>query len=170
MEYASPSAFGNYYSYPVTSTNSSVWVWFIIGIFILIVFFGMWWVSNNNHRSYYRHDNPVINNVRENFAKINQEYAQIPIREGDSSYTEGKKFITLCLKNPETGEYYDMNTIMYVALHELAHLISESYGSPGNEHNQEFRSNFSLLLERAERLGFYNPRIPMPRTYCGVDH
>lgn len=161
MEYYSPS---NVYK----PQRSYLWVWIILGLALVFFFLGMWWANNKSHRSYYSNDNPIINKVRENFGKMHPDYFRIPIREGDSSYTEGKKFITLCLKNPETGGYYDMNTIMYVALHELAHLVSSSYGTPGDEHNAEFRKNFNMLLDRAEKLGFYNPSIPIPKTYCGV--
>jgi hypothetical protein len=114
-------------------------------------------------RSYYSHDHPILNQVRDNFAKLNPEYYNIPLREGDSAYTENKAVITLCLKNPETGGYYDMNTIMYVALHELGHIVSKTHG-----HNDEFKKNFATLLRQAARKGIYDPRKPIPTTYCGV--
>ena len=85
------------------------------------------------------------------------------MREGDSAYTENKAVITLCLKNPENGLYYDMNTIMYVAIHELSHMVTKTHG-----HNKEFKNHFSTLLKRAAQLGIYNPRKPIPETYCGV--
>jgi hypothetical protein len=85
------------------------------------------------------------------------------LREGGSAYTENKTVITLCLKNPENGYYYNSNTIMYVALHELAHIISKTQG-----HNDEFNNNFAMLLKQAETRGIYNPRIPIPTTYCGI--
>jgi len=115
-------------------------------------------------RSYYSHDHPILNQVRDNFTLINPDYAKIPLREGNSAYTENKAVITLCLKNPETDRYYDMNTIMYVALHELGHIVSKTHG-----HNDEFKQNFSTLLRQASKIGIYDPRIPIPDTYCGVD-
>lgn len=114
-------------------------------------------------RSYYSHDHPMLDVVRENFSKLNPEYAKIPLREGDSAYTENKSVITLCLKDPETGGYYDMNTIMYVALHELSHMVSKTHG-----HNQEFRENFSTILRQAASKGIYDPQQSIPVTYCGV--
>jgi hypothetical protein len=114
-------------------------------------------------RSYYSHDNPILNQVRDNFSRLNPDYSKIPLREGNSAYTENKKMITLCLKDPETNKYYDINTIMYVALHELAHVVSVTHG-----HNEEFKKNFSILLREAARKGIYDPRIEVPQTYCGV--
>lgn len=115
-------------------------------------------------RSYYSHDHPILNQVRANFSKIDPEYAKIPLREGNSAYTENKSVITLCLKDPETGKFYDINTVMYVALHELSHMVSKTHG-----HNNEFKQNFSGLLNEATKLGIYDPRKPIPPRYCGVD-
>ncbi len=114
-------------------------------------------------KSYYSHDHPILNQIRDNFIQLNPEYAKIPLREGNSAYTENKAIITLCIKNPETGRYYDMNTIMYVALHELAHIVSKTHG-----HNDEFKRNFSTLLRQAARKDIYDPRRPIPTTYCGI--
>lgn len=138
------------------------------GIFIIlgvIIFFAVVAVVTNREESdgYKEVDNPILKNVRYNFSLLNPKYANIPLREGGSAYTENKRSITLCLKNPETGKNYDMNTIMYVALHELAHVVCKSQG-----HTEEFKRNFAILLREAARLGLYNPRKEIPQTYCGV--
>ena len=86
-------------------------------------------------------NHPLLVDVKNNFSKIKPDYANIPLREGDSAYTENKAAITLCLKDPHTGTHYDMNTIMYVALHELAHMITPQQG-----HGAEFKKNFADLL------------------------
>lgn len=136
--------------------SNTVVVFLVIGLVVIAAF-------ALTPRSYYSHDHPILNQVRDNFAKLNPEYSKIPLREGDSAYTENKAVITLCLKNPETGGYYDMNTIMYVALHELGHVVSKTHG-----HNDEFKKNFATLLRQAARKGIYDPRKPIPTTYCGV--
>lgn len=114
-------------------------------------------------RKYFSSKHPLLDEVRSNFAQLDPKYAEIPLREGDSAYTENKAMITLCLKDPKNGEFYDMNTIMYVALHELAHMTSKGWG-----HGDEFKKNFAELLRRAAKLGIYDPRKPMPPSYCGV--
>lgn len=83
--------------------------------------------------------------------------------EADSSYTENKEEIYLCLRDPVTGGYYDINTLTYVALHELAHVISKTL-----HHTEEFKVNFRKLLKRAEALGIYHPNWPLAHVYCGV--
>ena len=107
---------------------------------------------------------PILSQVRENFSKLDPAYTNIPLLQGDSAYTENKETITLCLVNPDTNRYYDINTIMYVALHELAHVTSKTQG-----HGEEFRKKFSELLRRASELGIYNPNKKMPSTYCKVN-
>ena len=106
---------------------------------------------------------PILQHVRKNFKKINPEFKNIPLYSGKGAYTDNKSEITLCLADPSTNKEYDSNTIMYVALHELAHVISKEIG-----HGEEFRQNFSKLLLEGERLGFYDPAKPMTTTYCGM--
>lgn len=115
--------------------------------------------SYQDQRSQY----PKLAEISANYAKIDPEYGKIPIREGSSAYTENKSVITICLKDPETGHEYDMNTLMYVALHELAHATTKEEG-----HGDMFRARFQELLKKGYQLGFYNPNIPMPPAYCGV--
>ena len=107
---------------------------------------------------------PIIDNIKERLKYIDSDFDNIPIYEGHSSYTENKTVVYICLKDPKTGKYYDMNTLMYVALHELAHVLSKNYG-----HDEEFKENFENLLTLAEKKGLYNRNIPMPTTYCGID-
>ena len=144
-------------NYLVLSQMKNARILLLVIVIILIAAFALY------PRSYYSHDHPLLNQVRANFAKLNPEYEKIPLREGDSAYTENKSVVTLCLKNSESGGYYDMNTIMYVAIHELAHIVSKTHG-----HNTEFKDNFAKLLRQAARLEIYDPRKPIPTTYCGV--
>ena len=135
---------------------NTVIVILVVALVVVVTFF-------LTSKSYYSQDHPILNRIRDNFAQLNSEYSKIPLREGNSAYTENKAVITLCIKNPETGEYYDMNTIMYVALHELAHIVSKTHG-----HNDEFKRNFSTLLRQAARKGIYDPRRSIPTTYCDI--
>jgi hypothetical protein len=114
-------------------------------------------------RSNFSSKHPLLDQVRSNFALIDPKHASIPLRIGDSAYTENKEVITLCLTDPDTNTYYDINTIMYVALHELAHVISSSQG-----HGDEFKKNFADLLKKGAELGIYDPRKPIPAQYCKV--
>jgi len=133
--------------------------WFLISILILILFFLIYkyiQIEDYDNESY------IISDLKNKLALINPEFLKIPIKEGNGSYTENKTFITLCTR--KNGKVYDSNTLIYVCLHEIAHLISKSYG-----HNQEFRDNFKMLLDKAQSLGLYNKNIPIPEDYCGIE-
>lgn len=137
--------------------NNNIAFLFFIFIVILVVFFVI------KSKSKYSHDHPILKQVKENFTRLDPKYGDIPLQEGDSAYTENKEVITLCLRDPITKKYYDMNTIMYVALHELAHVASSTQG-----HGTEFKKNFALILREAARKKIYDPRKNIPTTYCGV--
>lgn len=106
---------------------------------------------------------PLVIEIRRRFAMLSPEYSKIPIQEGDASYTENKSVITLCLRDPTTNKPYDINTLMYVALHELAHVVTHT-----QDHTPEFKKKFAILLKRAEDLDIYDPKVPLPAVYCGV--
>lgn len=134
---------------------------------LIIIFFAlaigvMTFISS---KSYFSSRHPLLDRVRDNFAKLDPGYAKIPLHTGDSSYTENKEVITLCLDDPETGKYYGINTLMYVALHELAHTLTPQ-GEP--EHGDAFKKNFAELLRRGAEAGIYDPRKAIPSTYCRV--
>jgi hypothetical protein len=86
----------------------------------------------------------------------------------DTTYTTNKGYsMTFCLSTREGDEkIYDINTLMYVAIHELAHVASVSFG-----HTEEFLLNFKSLLRyaiKAELYAYvdYNTR---PVEYCGLN-
>jgi hypothetical protein len=58
------------------------------------------------------------------------------------------------------------NDTMFVLLHELAHIMSESYG-----HNSEFKKNMDFLVKEAVKVGIYQPvdYTKTPIEYCGVN-
>jgi hypothetical protein len=86
-----------------------------------------------------------------------------------TAYSENKgEKIALCLnKNKKRGEdeLIDLNTLTFVALHELSHIMTKSIG-----HKQEFWENFKFLLEKAKQAGIYNPvdYNKNPSEYCGM--
>ncbi|BAU80194.1 metallopeptidase WLM [Tokyovirus A1] len=127
-----------------------------VGFIIILIF-----VLNRKHTP----TDPTIVALKERLAVLDKKYLSLDIREVDrGAYTENKKAIFLCLKDPETKQYYDMNTLVYVVLHELAHMSSVTYG-----HNQEFHQNFARLLRQAAQKQVFDPSIPIPTKYCGID-
>jgi hypothetical protein len=106
----------------------------------------------------------VITDLKEHLSVINPDFKDLDIRESDSSYTEDKSTIYLCLRD-EKGEVYPLNTIIYVALHEIAHYLNRTdYG-----HTEKFQEIFNDLLCKAASKGIYDPSKPHSSFYCGVD-
>lgn len=84
-----------------------------------------------------------------------------------TSYTTNKgEKLHLCLKSKETGEYHDINTLMFVTLHELSHMATKQFN-----HVPEFWQNFKFILEEAIEIGVYKPvdYSRYPTRYCGMD-
>jgi hypothetical protein len=81
--------------------------------------------------------------------------------EDNESYTINKKIIHLCTKEPRSGKYYDKNTLMFVVLHELAHVICDDIG-----HTDTFSIINKALLNHAINHGFYDPSKPFIENYC----
>jgi hypothetical protein len=87
----------------------------------------------------------------------------------DTSYSENKgEKIVVCLRDktkPPTYPLIDENTVMFVMLHEMAHLMTETIG-----HTQEFWSNFKRILHDAVKLGIYTQvnYSQTPAAYCGM--
>ena len=84
-----------------------------------------------------------------------------------TAYSENKgEKIAFCLNTTKEGNrLIDLNTLTFVALHELSHIMTASVG-----HKQEFWQNFKFLLENAKAAGIYNPvdYKKNPQQYCGL--
>lgn len=84
-----------------------------------------------------------------------------------TAYSENKgKKIAFCLnKKKNSSELIDLNTLMFVAIHELSHIMTESVG-----HEPEFWANFKILLENAKEANVYDPQDYKkdPENYCGM--
>ena len=85
-----------------------------------------------------------------------------------TAYSENKgEKIAFCLNKRKTeSKLIDINTLTFVAIHELAHVMTTSEG-----HLQEFWTNFKFLLEQAKEANIYQPvdYKQNPEPYCGMD-
>jgi predicted metal-dependent hydrolase len=91
------------------------------------------------------------------------------LKEGidDPNYTsysinKGEQ-IVLCLRT--NNKLMDLNTMMFVVLHEMAHVCSISIG-----HTEEFWSNFKWILEESINIGIYKKQNFKLQNveYCGM--
>jgi hypothetical protein len=90
-----------------------------------------------------------------------------PEHETDyTSYTINKgDMLVFCLRSSYLQNIHDNNTIMYVVIHELAHVFSDGYG-----HGEEFVENFKFLLQISKKINIYEPinYLKTPQEYCGM--
>ncbi len=97
----------------------------------------------------------------------NHEIREALPKSGQTSYSLNKgERIVLCIRGRNTNEKLaDINTILFVALHELAHIMTISVG-----HNEEFWDNFRFILAHAEKWKLYSSVNygKSPKPYCGI--
>jgi predicted metal-dependent hydrolase len=85
-----------------------------------------------------------------------------------TSYSENKgEKIVICLRDKTTAPFplIELNTVMFVLAHEMAHLMTSSVG-----HTPEFWTNFRKLLQECIQIGVYTPvnYSKSPVQYCGM--
>jgi len=84
-----------------------------------------------------------------------------------TSYSENKgEKIVVCLRDKAPPhKLVDVNTVMFVVLHEMAHLMCTSIG-----HTPEFWTNFKRILQDAVACGIYQATnyAHSPVSYCGM--
>ena len=81
------------------------------------------------------------------------------------SINKGEKIVFCIRQKDDTEDLVDENTITFVAIHELAHIMTKSVG-----HTEEFWTNFKRLLKEAVALNIYTPEnyTKDPKEYCGI--
>lgn len=111
-------------------------------------------------------DRPEARRLYDNFNPAN-------VSEGSptSSYTsfsvnKGERIVLCVRQRDDRRSFVDENTVMYVAIHELAHLATASVG-----HDDDFWDNFRWLLRDAvDDLGIYRmvDYAAKPVPYCNI--
>ena len=81
------------------------------------------------------------------------------------SVNKGEKLV-LCLRSKdEKKQLVDLNTMMFVSLHELSHMGTKSVG-----HTKEFWDNFRWILKESIKINIYKYQDfnSKPEGYCGI--
>ena len=104
--------------------------------------------------------------------RLQRNFDKKSISEGspESNYTsysvnKGEK-IVLCLRQKdEEKSFVEKNVLLYVAIHELAHLMTDEIG-----HTPKFWTNFRFLLTEAVDIGIYVKvdYAKKPADFCGI--
>ena len=109
---------------------------------------------------------------RENVKRLAEKFNPKKISETlpTSKYTaysenKGEKLAFCTTTTKEGSKLIDENTLSFVAIHELGHVMTESVG-----HTKEFWENFKFLLKNAVKIGIYQPvdYKKKPKNYCGM--
>lgn len=109
----------------------------------------------------FKKEDPMLHTIRNKIRPLHPEMVDhIILLEDTKSYTINKKKVYLCLKD-ENGEYYNDNMLMFVAIHELAHVLCDEIG-----HTDKFQDIFQELLNKATELQIYDPKVAPIQDYC----
>lgn len=105
-----------------------------------------------------------LQNIKEKLTQVDPRAKDIDFYTHPfESYALDKKEVHMCINTPR-GDYYDDNILMYVGLHELAHILIPEDTS---HHPPIFDTKFNELKDRAQRLNLFNPNFSFPSEYCG---
>ena len=110
---------------------------------------------------------------KENVKRLEKNYKPNKIKEilptsKHVAYSENKgESLAFCVNKEKGGDnIIDINTLSFVALHELSHIMTLSIG-----HTKEFWDNFKFILIEANKIKIYSPvdyKIK-PITYCSME-
>ena len=112
---------------------------------------------------------PLQENVKQLVTNFNPKKIMEILPTSDyTAYSENKgEKIAFCLNKTKRGNdnLIDEHTLMFVAIHELSHVMTKSIG-----HKKEFWDNFKFLLENAKEAGIHEPvdYSKKPIEYCSL--
>lgn len=111
---------------------------------------------------------PYTPNIDLLLKRYNPSGLQENILQKNTTYTINKgESVSVCLSTRNTEEtLYDINLLMFVIIHEMAHIGSFSLG-----HTPEFIRFFKYLLRVAirEKIWIYEDYRDTPKEYCGIN-
>lgn len=110
---------------------------------------------------------PQVQRLVQNFQSDPNRFLESTPDAEHTSYSVNKgEQVHFCLRQRDgTESLVDENVMVFVAIHEMAHMITKSIG-----HDAEFWNNFGWLLREAESRNLYRPMDfkSHPVMYCGV--
>jgi WLM domain len=117
---------------------------------------------------YFNKQEPDSDRVQRLVKNFRQENISESMSNSDyTSYSinKGEKIIFCIRQKTPEQELIDLNTMMFVAIHELAHLMTKSIG-----HTEEFWENMKYILKHSIKIGVYKRQDfkSKPVEYCGT--
>ena len=120
-------------------------------------------------------DNPDYGTYRKYIVRLKKKFhrnrTQIyenTTKKGSTSYSVNKgEDLVFCIRHRKKNKkkLHNINTVMYVAIHELAHIACPEIG-----HTPLFTKINTYLLKKADELGIYKYKnyYKYPEEYCGM--
>ena len=93
--------------------------------------------------------------------------SELPGGSNNTSYSVNKgERLVICLRNKKNNQFINDNTVFFVTLHELAHIMTTSIG-----HKSDFWENFKFLLKNSIKYNLYKYQDFKlnPEPYCGIN-
>lgn len=114
-------------------------------------------------------DKPQVKRLLQRFDANPERLLEATPDAEHTSYSVNKgESVHLCLRQRQGADenLVNENVMVFVSLHEMAHMITDSVG-----HEPEFWNNFGWLLKQAENLGVYQYQDfkAHPVRYCGTN-
>lgn len=132
-----------------------------ITIAIIVLCLIVWNIVNQVKENLQSRD-PKLQQLRDLVGMVHPGIHDVDLFEGDKSYTINKEKVYICLKD-EDGKYYDDNMLIYVVLHELAHVLNKDDVG----HTEAYEKKFDELLNTAVKHGIWDATKPLVKNYCG---
>lgn len=112
-------------------------------------------------------DNDDIKRLKENFRPDRLTESTSNSKYTSYSINKGEKIIMCIRQRDDENSLVDLNTVTFVAIHELSHLMTKSIG-----HEPEFWKNMEFILKEIIdsplKLYEYQPFHKKPVSYCGT--
>lgn len=113
--------------------------------------------KHKKYKEYIEQLHNKIQNVVISESSAESSYTSYSINKGEQ--------IVFCLRSKYNNQLHDMNLLMYVVLHELAHVGCPEYG-----HGELFKKIFAFFAKNGMEQGIYKKINfnSLPKEYCGL--
>jgi len=120
------------------------------------------YINKSNYPEYEEYINLLYTNLNSDRSLI---YENDPHSKLTSFSINKGEEIGFCLKSKKTGDIHKLNLLMYVAIHEMAHIACPEIG-----HGDLFKKIFKFLTEIAIKIDIYKLEDyeSNPVEYCGM--
>jgi hypothetical protein len=108
-----------------------------------------------------------IEQLNDNFSPEKTTIYETEPESNLTSYSVNKgQELSICLKSKKTKQLHDVNLLMYVTIHEMAHM-----GCPEIGHGDLFKTIFKFFIEEAIKINVYKYQdySNNPVEYCGMN-